>query len=165
MSKSRLPIDEIIKSAGSLTSAISLLGFQHLSRVLSSNQTTESDRTKAADVRKFPISDRFTPRCVIREIMGVTWHAIELAQHFTSGLDTLFLQEFQNKLEAFSLFEHVDYALGLGSSSSLSLSQLVARAATLDPYICVWATEGIGHYFADRYLADHNDPHALMLCP
>lgn len=165
MSKSRLPIDEMIKSAGSLTSALSLLGFQHLSRVVSSNQTTQSDRTKAAGIRSIPISDRFTPRRVIRDIMGVAWHSNELAQQITSGLDTLFLQEFQNKLEAFSLFEHVDYALGLGPSSSLSLSQLVARAAILDPYASVWATEGVGHYLADRYLVDHDDPHALMSCP
>jgi hypothetical protein len=165
MSKSRLPIDEMMKSASGLASAISLLGFQHLSHVLSSNQTTPSDRTKAAGIRSIPISDRFTPRRVIREIMSLAWHSAELAQQITSGLDTLFLQEFQNKLEAFSLFEHVDYALGLGPSSSLSLSQLVARVAALDPYISVWATEGVGHYFADRYLANHNDPHALMSCP
>jgi hypothetical protein len=165
MWRSRLPIDEMIKSAASLTSAISLLGFQHLSRILSSNQITPFDHTKAAAVHGIPISDRFIPRRVIREIMGLAWHSAEMAQKITSGVDTLFLEEFQNKLKAFSLFEHVDYALSLGPSSSLSLSQLVARVATLDPSISVWATEGVGHYFADRYPANHNEPHALMSCP
>jgi hypothetical protein len=165
MSKSRLSIEEMIKSAASLTSAISLLGFQHLGGVLSSNQSTPSDHTKATAVLGIPILDGFTPRRVIREIMGLAWHSAELAQKITSGVDTLFLEEFQNKLEAFSLFEHVDYALSLGPSSSLSLSHLVARVATLDPSISVWATEGVGHYFADRYLANHNEPHALISCP
>ena len=162
MSKSRLPIDEMMKSAGALTSAISLLGVQQLDRILSSNRTTQAIRTQPD--RGFLLSDMFTPRRVMRGLMGVAWHSAEFAQQISSGTDSLVLQELQNKVEAFSLFEHVDYALSLGPSSSLSLSQLVARVARLDPSSSVWATEGVGHYFADHYLAHHNYPDGLMSC-
>jgi hypothetical protein len=97
--------------------------------------------------------------------MSVAWHAAALAQQITSGDDKLFLQEFQNKLEAFSLFEHIDYALNLDASNSLTLSQLVNRVAALSPSVSVWATEGVGHYFADRCLANRNEAYALMSGP
>jgi hypothetical protein len=164
MSKSRLPIDEMINSASSLVSAISLLGFQHLGNTLSSTRPTQAN-LRAARFRSFPILDCIAPRDAMRELMSIAWHSAALAQQITSGEDKLFLQEFQNKLEAFSLFEHVDYALSLDFSNSLTLSQLVARVAMLNPSISVWATEGVGHYFADRHLTNDEEPHSLMSCP
>jgi hypothetical protein len=167
MAQSRLPVDEMIKSAGSFASAILLLGFQHLSGTLSSNggNGTRSDQSAAGWIRKLAFCERFTPRSVFREIMTAMWHAAEFTKQITSGSDALFAQELQNKLEAFCLFEYIDYALHLDSSGPLSLSQLVARAARLDSYFSVWATEGIGHYFADAYLTDNSSPHSLMSRP
>jgi len=167
MSQSRLPVDEMIKSAGSFASAISLLGFQHLGGTLAAKRRNgnQSDQTAASWVCGLPFVDRFTPRRVVREIMIAMWHSAELSKQISSGSNTLLAEEFQNKLEAFCLFEYIDYALSLDTAGPLSLSQLVARAARLNSYCSVWATEGVGHYFADAYLKDHSDPSALMSRP
>jgi hypothetical protein len=165
MSKSKLPIDEMLKSVSNLASAVSLLGFQHFGDTLSSIRPTQPNCSRATCFRGSPILDRFDPRGAIREVMSVAWHAAALAQRITSGEDKLFLQEFQNKLESFSLFEHIDYALNLDAFNSQTLSQLVNCVAALDPSISVWATEGVGHYFANCYLANHNEAHALMSDP
>ncbi|MBZ5507113.1 MAG: hypothetical protein LAO78_16775 [Acidobacteriia bacterium] len=62
----------------------------------------------------------------------------------------------RNKLEAFSLFEHVDLELNLAGAADRSLPGLAHRAHLLGPYFSVWATEGVGHYFADSHLSCDN---------
>jgi hypothetical protein len=71
-------------------------------------------------------------------------------------------QEFQNKLQSFDLFENVDATLQLGSHSELPLTSMVARSLTLGPYRAVWATEGIGHYYAERFLAGRGTAQGLL---
>ncbi len=58
--------------------------------------------------------------------------------------------EFQNKLQTFTLFEYADSLLDLPDGADVPLSVLTAKAAALGPYDAVWATEGIGHYYAER---------------
>lgn len=91
----------------------------------------------------------FTPRGVMKTTLD-TIHALaeaprRLMPEEPSGLAW---QEFQNKLETFSLFEHVDLILKIGSVEHLTLSQLMARATSLGSYRSVWAIEGVGHYNA-----------------
>jgi hypothetical protein len=62
-------------------------------------------------------------------------------------------EEVRNKLEAFSLFEHVDLSLNLAGVTDHSLLNLVHRAHLLGPYFSVWATEGVGHYYADSHVS------------
>jgi len=58
-------------------------------------------------------------------------------------------QEFQNKVQTFDLFENVDAALQLQSGTE-PLAELVGRSRALGSYSAVWATEGVGHYYAER---------------
>ena len=77
-------------------------------------------------------------------------HALaEAPRRFMPGESRLAWQELQNKLEVFSLFEHVDLTLRLPPSGNLTLAELMAEASTLGPYRSVWAIEGIGHYYTE----------------
>ena len=101
---------------------------------------------------------RPTPRRAIKT-------AIDMAHVMAEGPRRLIPQassrlawlEFQNKLEVFSLFEHVDLILDLLPPESMTLLQLTARASALDSYRSVWATEGIGHYYAQGRRATNDD--------
>ncbi len=59
-------------------------------------------------------------------------------------------REFANKLESFATFRYVESALTIAPNSNTPLSTLVERATGLDPYLSVWAIEGLGHYAAER---------------
>lgn len=90
-----------------------------------------------------------TPRTVMKT-------ALDMAQVFAEAPVRLMPQEstrlawleFQNKLEAFTLFEHVDLVLNLQTGDQLTPARLIAQASAFDPYRSVWITEGIGHYCA-----------------
>jgi hypothetical protein len=70
--------------------------------------------------------------------------------------------ELRNKLEAFSLFEHVDMELSLLAFADQSLVALARQAEVLGPYFSVWATEGIGHYYADSHLSSNKPVRSLL---
>lgn len=95
--------------------------------------------------------DGDTPRRALKMAFDVAQlaagAACALAPESESRLTWL---EFRNKLEAFNLFAHVDLALGLSRDGAAApLGQLVARASSLDPFRAVWATEGVGHFYAE----------------
>jgi hypothetical protein len=69
----------------------------------------------------------------------------------SDSLNQVRWQEFQNKLQVFYLFEYVDAVLDLGSTPTISLQQMVDRAAALGSFSSVWATEGLGRHFAFRH--------------
>jgi hypothetical protein len=62
--------------------------------------------------------------------------------------DKLVWQEFQNKLQAFYLFEHVDSVLGFSLDGPFSLAEMVSRTSALGSFFSPWATEGLGRYYA-----------------
>jgi len=70
--------------------------------------------------------------------------------------------ELRNKLEAFTLFEHVDMELRLPAFADQSLVALAPQAELLGPYFSVWATEGIGHYYADSHLSSNKPVSSLL---
>jgi hypothetical protein len=70
--------------------------------------------------------------------------------------------EFKNKVRAFYMFEYVDSVLNLSANPDLSLLQLIAQAAHLGPHFCVWATEGLGHYYTELVLTRGVFPAALL---
>ena len=71
-------------------------------------------------------------------------------------------QELQNKLTTFNLFTHVDAVLDLPDEPGTPLIVLLQKTVTLDFYSRVWATEGIGYYFAERRLANQETPRRLL---
>jgi hypothetical protein len=96
----------------------------------------------------------FAPRGVMKTSLDMAHALAEAPQRFMPGGSRLAWQELQNKLEVFSLFEHLDLTLRLPPAGHLTLRQLMARASTLGPYRSVWATEGIGHYYAECMRSD-----------
>jgi hypothetical protein len=91
----------------------------------------------------------FTPRGVMKTTLDAARALAEAPRRLIPDEPgQLVWQEFQNKLEAFTLFEHVDLILRLPPAGHLTLSQLTARASSLGPYRSVWAVEGVGHHYA-----------------
>lgn len=92
--------------------------------------------------------DAFTPRYVMKTAFEVMLQSAEVLKNVTpEGCNRLAWQEFQNKLQAFYLFEHVDSVLGLSADANLTLGEMVSKTRILGPFFSVWATEGLGHYY------------------
>lgn len=103
----------------------------------------------------------FAPRGAMKMTLDMARVLAEAPRRFMPGESRLAWQELQNKLEVFSLFEHVDQTLKL-PAGQMTLSQLMARASVLGPYRSVWAIEGIGHYYAER--THSGKPDQSLLC-
>jgi hypothetical protein len=107
--------------------------------------------------------DAFTPRGMMKLSFTLLQVCAEALKLMLPGEDNYATwQEFQNKLRSFDLFENVDSTLQLRSPSSLPLTSMVARSLTLGPYRGVWATEGIGHYYAERCLSERGTVRGLL---
>ena len=74
----------------------------------------------------------------------------------------LILEEFQNKLTAFEWFEHVDTKLTLPTQPDAPLVLFLRCTENLDSYSRIWATEGIGFYFAEKCLSKSGEPENLL---
>ncbi len=70
--------------------------------------------------------------------------------------------EFQNKMEAFCLFEYIDLEIGVSNGPDISLRELADRASRLGPYRAVWGMEGAGHYYADSQTVSAESPGHLL---
>jgi len=92
-------------------------------------------------------------------LMQVAAEAFKLVM--PTELNRATLQEFQNKIQTFDLFENVDAALQLQSGTE-PLTELVARSKALGSYSAVWATEGLGHYYAERRWEDSQTLKGLL---
>jgi len=88
-------------------------------------------------------------RAVVRSGLEVMIESAGVLLRIMADEDRNIWQELQNKLQAFYVFEHVDSILGAIKDRRFSLSELVQAAALLDPYLSVWATEGLGHYYTE----------------
>lgn len=107
--------------------------------------------------------DLTTPRSMIRLALETIQQSAATARLFVPWPEIrLSLQEFQNKLDAFKLFEHVDSVLQIKSEPEVCLGELVKRTEMLDPYRAVWATEGLGHYWANRSWRQGKPPQNLL---
>ena len=105
----------------------------------------------------------FAPRGVMKTTLDAAHALAEAPRRFMPEEPSrLAWQEFQNKLEAYSLFEHVDLILKLPPAVDLSLSQLIGRASRLGSYRSVWAVEGIGHYYAECLRSAKRNPNILQ---
>lgn len=78
------------------------------------------------------------------------------------GANAVVLQEFRNKLHAFSTFRYIDTVLDLALDDQALLGDLLARVDQLDTYTAVWATEGVGYYYAERAKNTGQSTHHLL---
>jgi hypothetical protein len=113
-------------------------------------QTGDQIPSKVADVISGMLTpESFTPRGMMKTALDVVQVMAEAPRRLMPEEQSrLAWQEFQNKLEAFSLFEHVDLVLDLPPARHMTLAELTARASSLGTYRSVWAVEGVGHYYA-----------------
>jgi hypothetical protein len=101
-----------------------------------------------------------TPRYYLWAAWLVGRHSLDAVPFIESSVLTPEWIELRNKLEAFSLFEYVDMELSLPADQTLP--DLAHQAKSLGPYLSVWATEGIGHYYADSWLSTGETAAALL---
>lgn len=69
----------------------------------------------------------------------------------------LALAQLQNNLDVFNLVKDVRTVLNIPSREVFALTDLVAEAYALGDYPDLWAIEGLGHDYADRYW-EQGDP-------
>jgi hypothetical protein len=113
--------------------------------------------------RCFFTPDTFTSRGMMRmSFNALQQSAGVFGQFVPAGEGRAALQEFRSKLLVFDLFENVDTLLRLPRGADLSLSELVGRASRLDSFLAVWATEGIGHYYAETAWQSGGVTHGLL---
>ena len=98
--------------------------------------------------------EAFTPRSMMKLGVAMMQQSAEALRLFAPWPETrLAWREFQNKLEAFELFEHVDSVLEIPAQGEFRLPEFVEKAEALGPFRAVWATEGLGHYYAETFWA------------
>ena len=108
--------------------------------------------------------DAFTPRGALRTTFRALRQSAEALRLLAPGRDSSCAwQELKNKLQAFELFEHVDWVLRVGNRPALA--ELVEKASALDSYLAVWAYEGVGHYFAEVLAEQPETPTHLLTGP
>lgn len=134
-------------------------------RVLDSRSELAIDyRSRMADcVFNLLTLEAFTPRGMMKlslEMMQQSAEAIRLVTPWRES--RLAWREFQNKLEAFNLFAHVDAALQIPRQGEVRLQELIKKIETLGPYRAVWATEGLGYYLGLKLIDPGKGPRNLL---
>lgn len=91
-----------------------------------------------------------TSRAMMRTTLNTAQQTAGALSALVPGVEArVALKEFQNKLEVFDWFENVDTIFSLPRGAATPLAELVAHTSGLDSFTAVWATEGIGHYYAE----------------
>lgn len=107
--------------------------------------------------------DAFTPRHVIKNTLQCLHFGAGLLRPLACDHDVqIALVELQNKLETFVLFRYIDLMVSPPLTATDLLDGFVAEASSLGPYSSVWATEGIGNYYANRCLEKDRLPKQLL---
>jgi hypothetical protein len=177
----------LIKSLARSYLAMSLLGIQQLRYSVSSNavedqeargmdsgsstgepqfekKTTGHLQRGWADMALNALGwEAFTPRGVLKLSFVLMQQSVEAMKPFVPGRQNrLAWQEFQNKLQAFYLFEHADSILRLPFNTYVPLDELMNRVSTLEPFLAVWVAEGVGHHYADSCWKHNGTPRNLL---
>jgi hypothetical protein len=109
------------------------------------------------------VSDAFTPRSVTRLAFDIMQQSAAAVRWFAPWRESrCALQEFQNKLEAFNLFAHVDSVLSVSTQEEIRLPELIRKIESLGPYRAMWATEGLGYYLTTRFGEQSETPRKLL---
>lgn len=104
----------------------------------------------------------FTPRYMLKTAFDVMLQSTDLVKGITPEEARHSFQEFQNKLQAFYLFEYVDSILGFPEGAVPNLTEMLYRTHSLGPFFSVWATEGVGHYYVYQVAASDRLPHSTL---
>src|ERR1043165_380087 len=185
-------MEELLKSASRLCWATALFGVRQLKCALSPGEADRAadsfdSVTRAAQGqlgellgRAFRAGDQLprglwemargalTPDALTsRGMMRMAFNAMQqsaaaLGQLVPEGEGRAALREFRSKLQVFDLFENVDAALRLPRGAVLPLGELVGRTSGLNPSLAVWATEGVGHYYAEAAWGSKGVPYGLL---
>ncbi|PYP90379.1 MAG: hypothetical protein DMG65_11730 [Candidatus Angelobacter sp. Gp1-AA117] len=158
-----MAVEELVKSINRLSWAISLLAMQQLGNSMSlltrQNDFLQLRPAHAAGISGLTDGNAIAAqpgmlgRSMFRTGLELMHQAADILKSFNSGPDSRIVwQEFQNKLEAFSLFEQVDSELRISQHTAEPLVELVERARSHDSYRSVWLMEGLGHYYSDLHL-------------
>lgn len=108
-----------------------------------------------------PTLRAFTPRIISRTALELMRRSAVFLEYTSTGSDgRVGWIELQNKLEAFSLFEYVDFELGAETTDTLL--KLVAGASRLGRYRSIWAMEGVGHHYANLQCRSGRIPDKLL---
>jgi hypothetical protein len=134
---------------------LSMQGMKQVTRYLVSDT-----QVNALMAQAFALSDRLQRGLVF----GALLQSTDTVEDMVPGEDgQLAWREFRNKLQAFGAYEYVETNLHISRRSDLSLVDLVLQTEKLDPYMAVWVTEGIGHYFAKVQSKRGHIPHNLLM--
>jgi hypothetical protein len=135
---------ECAKSMLACVWALSLFGAEQLVRVLAPREA-------------------LTPRYITKLTFEMMQQSAEICGFLMPGRENrLAWQELRNKLQAFDLFEHADVILHIPPGPAMPLTALVERAAGLEPYVAVWAMEGLGRYYAEACWEHAGAPQHLL---
>lgn len=104
----------------------------------------------------------FTPRYMLKTAFDVMLQSTDLMKGITPEDGRHSLQEFQNKLQAFYLFEYVDSILEFREGEVANLTDMLHKARSLGPFFSVWATEGVGHYYAYQLATSSPSVHGIL---
>ncbi len=103
----------------------------------------------------------FNSRNATKTVFEILLQTADIARGLMPGnKNRVFLEEFRNKLQAFSLFEYVDEFLP--PNSERSLKRMIENAELLEPFSAIWAMEGVGHYYTEKVSAVMNSPNHLL---
>lgn len=104
----------------------------------------------------------WTPRHLLKTALDASRQSSHILSYLSSHADgKIVWEEFNNKLQVFSLFRFADSTLNLPPEMNGSLPQFVLRAAELGDYYSVWAIEGLGNYYAGLQMK-HGFPEQLL---
>jgi hypothetical protein len=107
--------------------------------------------------------DAFNARSMMRvslDVMQLSAESLRLL--LPSQYSRVIWPEFNNKLQAFNLFENVDSVLRLCPTTDLPLTKLIEKTSALEAYHAVWATEGLGYYHTELCWDQHGIPQDLL---
>jgi hypothetical protein len=178
----------LAKSLLRLPITMSLYGMKHLADAVVQPTTSKpvEDMLARAEAQlsrlmreTFKTGDRLTAETIDPMLALMTQDGLQSGHVIKTGFDLmcgltekfgthlpgmgngLAWREFTNKLESFGTFRYVDSVLNIPPQSDAPLGVFIEKAAGLDPYISVWATEGVGHYVAERAW-QMGEPQALL---
>jgi hypothetical protein len=89
--------------------------------------------------------------------------SLQAARFLTPGpIGYLAWLEMRNKLEVFLTVQNLSSILGLSTDKPQPLPAMVDKAYRLDPFVALWAVEGLGHFYADASWNISGTPKGLL---
>jgi hypothetical protein len=104
----------------------------------------------------------FTPRYMLKTALDVMLQSTDLVKGITPEGGQHSLQEFHNKLQAFYLFEYIDSILEFPEGTVPNLIDMLHKTHSLGSFFSVWATEGVGHYYAYQLATSSPSVHGIL---